>query len=99
MRNGFGAAATTTVTPAGTLAAFRPPAPLPRWQRPATLFALMAGVVGAFYLIVTPPMRAPDERRHIRRIVQIASGGVTHPVPIASGVAEFVEAGRSVGRH
>ena len=99
MENGREAAAKTTVAPSGTLEACRSPAPMPRWQRPATLFALMAGVLGWFYLIVTPPMRAPDERRHIRRIVQLASGGVTHPVPIPSGAAELVEAGRIVGRH
>jgi hypothetical protein len=71
---------------------------LPAWQEPATLFLLLASVLGVLYLILTPPLRAPDERHHLRRIVQITAGGVIDAAPIPRGVQELFAAGKLTGR-
>jgi uncharacterized membrane protein len=59
----------------------------------------VAIVLGLLYAVATPPMRAPDERHHVRRLVQIASGGIAGQVPIPGGVHDFARAGKISSRN
>lgn len=53
-----------------------PPAaePAPAPPRPALAFAALAGVAGLLFALLTPPLQAPDEIRHLMRASAIARG-------------------------
>lgn len=57
--------------------------------RPETTFLALGTVLGVIYLLATPPLRVPDEYRHLRRVVQIASGGLTGGVAIPASVEQL----------
>lgn len=63
------------------------------------MFAIVAIVLGLLYVVATPPMRAPDERHHLRRLAQIASGGIAGTVPIPAGVRGFARVGKISSRN
>ncbi|HEY8515804.1 MAG TPA: DUF2142 domain-containing protein [Candidatus Binatia bacterium] len=61
------------------------------WLDPARLFAVLAIPLGLVYALLTPPFQVPDELRHLRRVVQIAYGGVTGGTDIPASIDEFAK--------
>lgn len=56
---------------------------------PANVLLLLASVLGIGYVFLTPPLQAPDEFRHLRRVVQIVHGGITSGAPIPESLGRF----------
>jgi uncharacterized membrane protein len=58
---------------------------------PANVFVVLASTIGLAYLLATPPLATPDEFRHLRRVTQIAHGGITDGAAIPASLERFAQ--------